>query len=155
MTVKYKKQILRITNDWIVHRNEFYDIDPLDEIPEDDKFFNIYSQEDLLLIQKGQFYIDLGWYGHNYPIDLKNQMTGFMLVLYKGQDLNNCELLELIRTKSKSEIASSINRIVELVNVDFYNGKTGYIIDENDTEYRHIGQHFQYSVSRNLNELME
>lgn len=152
MTVEYKKQILSITNDWIVHRNEFYDIDPLDDIPEDDKFINIYCQEDLLCIQKGQFHLDLGWYG---PDDLKNQMAGFMLVLFKGQDWNNCELLELIRTKSKSEIANSINQIVELVNVDFYNGKSGYKIDENDTEYRHIGQHSQYSVSRNLNELIE
>lgn len=63
MTTDYKKQILGITNDWIIHRYEFYDIDPFDDIPEDDKFFNIYSQEDLLLMQKGQFHLDIGWYG--------------------------------------------------------------------------------------------
>jgi len=152
MTAHYKKQILRITNDWTIHRDEFYDIDPLDDIPEDDKFFNIYSQEDLLSIQKGQLHLDLGWYGFD---DLNNLMTGFMLVLYKGQDWNNCELFELIRTKSKPEIVDSINRIVELVNCDFYSGKTGYKIDENDTEYRYIGQHSQYSVSRNLIELIK
>lgn len=136
MTAVYKKQALRITNEWEIHRNEFYDIDPLDNIPEDDKYSNLYSQEDILFIEKGQFTPDLGWYGSNL---LNEQLTGFMLVLFKGHDWNSCELLELVRTKSKSEIANRINQFIELVDINYYNKKTGYIIDENDTEYRYIG----------------
>lgn len=148
MSAELSKQKIVLSKEWIIHRNEFYDIDPMDDnILEDDKLWNIYCQEDLFFIQNGQYNIDLGWYGSD---DLKDKWTGYMLVLYKGENWNNCELFELIRTKSKSDVVNSINQIVDLVNSDFYNDKSGYLINENG----YIGQHAQYSVSKNLNELI-
>jgi len=58
--VKYKYQSLFIPSDWIVRRNEFYDIDPKGIAPEEHNFSNIYCQEDLLLIEKGRYHLDLG-----------------------------------------------------------------------------------------------
>jgi len=151
MTGEYKKQELEVPDGWVVIWNEFYDIDPLDDIPEDDKYMNLYIVEDLFYFRKEQFHLDLGWYGSD---NLNEPFTGFMLVLFRGKDFHNCELLELVRTKSKSEIIFWINKFFELVNIDFYNEKNGYKINENDEEYRYFGQYSQYSVSRDLYELI-
>jgi len=145
----YKKQTLEIPPDWKIGRNEFYDIE---NIAEDDKWMNIYIQEDMLLLEKGNYLLDLGWYGSD---NLNDQKTGYMLVFIRGENWNNCELLELIRTQSKSLIVESINEILKAETEGFYEDKSGYLIDENDEEYRFIGQHYRYSVMNNLNELVK
>ena len=148
----YKKQTLEIPSDWEIRRNEFYDIDPIDDISDDDKLTNIYIQEDMLLLEKGNYLLDLGWYGSD---NLNNQTTGYMLVFFRGENWNNCELLELIRTQSKNIIVESINEILKAATEGFYEDKSGYRIDENNEEYRFIGQHYRYSVKNNLNELVK
>ncbi len=150
--MKYQLQSLSLPENWKISRNAFYDIDSGDEVSEDDKFINIYGQEDMLLIVNGDYYLDLGWYGSD---DLDNELTGYMLVFYKGENWNNCELLELKRSKSKSEIINKINQILEAYETGFFNDKHGYEISENQKEYRYIGQHFQYSIMNNLNELIK
>ena len=147
-----KKQTLEIPSDWEIRRNEFYDIDPIDDISDDDKLTNIYIQENILLLERGNYRLDLGWYGSD---NLNNQTTGFMLVFIRGENWNNCELLELIRTQSKTLIVESINEILKAESEGFYEDKSGYRIDENDEEYRFIGQHYRYSVMKNLNELVK
>lgn len=83
MNIQYKIQVLEIPLNWKIKRNVFYDINPTDDITEDDKYNNIYCQEDLLLIKKNDYNIDLGWYGAD---NLKSDKTGFYLYLFRGLD---------------------------------------------------------------------
>ena len=143
---------LKISQHWKIRRNVFFDIDPSDELSEDYKFCNIYCQEDLLWMSYFDYNLDLGWYGDD---DLDDENTGFMLVLYRGEDWNNCELLELKRTKSKKDIVDKIEEISEVVISGFFDDKKGYEISENQADYRYIGQHRNYSVMNNFNELLK
>jgi hypothetical protein len=152
MMTEYKLQTLEIPPDWEIRCNQFYDIEPMDDIPESDKFHNIYMIEDMLLLEKGRYHLDLGWYGSD---DLKDQRTSYMLVLFRGESWHNCELLELIRSRSKMFITKSINEILKAVTDSFYDNKPGYRIDENDEDGRYIGKHFQYSIRNDLNEIIK
>src|SRR5687767_1859843 len=105
LTPKYKHQRLDISSDWTVVRNEFYDIDPAENVTEDDKHDNIYCQEDLLYLTKGDYHLDLGWYGYD---NLTSDTTGYCIHLYRGDNWNNAELLEKFRSKSKKIIADKI-----------------------------------------------
>lgn len=152
MKRQYNLQRIELSKDWLIIKHEFYDIAPNDEISEEDKFLNLYCREDLLLLQNREYHLDLGWYGSD-KLDIST--TGYMLVLFRGESWNNCELLELIRTQSKNLIVESINEILKAETEGFYEDKSGYRIDENDEEYRFIGQHYRYSVKNNLNELVK
>lgn len=61
--MSHRKQELDIQVDWEIKRNEFYDIDPFDNLSADDKDALIFVQEDMLWIKKENYNIDLGWYG--------------------------------------------------------------------------------------------
>jgi len=149
--MKYKLQSLDIPKEWEIKRNLFYDIDPMDNLPEDDKFENIYCQEDMLSITNGDYKLDLGWYGAN---ELDNGTTGFMLVLFKGKDWNNCDLFELHRTKSKEIVIKKMEELLKAVTKGFFDGKQGYEISDNQSSHRFIGEHQNYSTLNNTNELI-
>jgi hypothetical protein len=129
-TSKYKLQPLDITPEWIIKRNEFYNISPIDNVPEEDKFDNIYCQEDLLLLQKGNYHLDLGWYGLD---SLDNNMTGYCIHLFKGDSWLNNELLVKIRTKDKNEIVDKIHKLIKAVDNDEFSGLRGYQITDDNT----------------------
>ena len=130
MTQKYNLQILDISSDWTIERNVFYDIDPEDSISEDDKHDNIYSQEDLLYLTKGNYHLDLGWYGYD---NLDSETTGYCIHLFRGDNWNNADLLEKFRSKSKSAITDKIIECVKAVDLGDFDKLTGYRVDENDT----------------------
>jgi hypothetical protein len=96
LTQKYNLQQLDISSDWTVVRNVFYDIDPADNSSEDDKEVYIYCQEDLLYLKKDNYHLDLGWYGYD---NLTNDRTGYCIHLFRGDNWNNGELLEKLRSK--------------------------------------------------------
>jgi hypothetical protein len=107
----------------------FYDIDPLDNVTEDDKYDNIYCQEDLLYLANGDYHLDLGWYGYD---DLTSDITGYCIHLFRGKTWNNAELLEKFRSKSKGAIVDKIVELAKLVDLGNFDKLTGYIVDEND-----------------------
>ena len=94
MREKYNIQRLDISSGWKVLRNVFFDIDPTDNVPEDDKYFNIYCQEDLLYFRKDNYHLDLGWYGND---DLTNERTGYCIHLFRDDNWNKSELLEKLQ----------------------------------------------------------
>ncbi len=112
--MKYKHQQLDIPPDWMIVRNEFYDIDPKDNIPENDKFENLYCQEDLLYLTKEYYHIDLGWYGSD---NLANDNTGYCIYLFKGKNWNDSDLIEKFFSRDKQTITNKINEIIMLVNL--------------------------------------
>ena len=129
MVAKYKKVDLEISTGWNVERNEFYDIDPNDEVPDDDKFFNIYVEEDMLAIKKGRIFLDLGWYGGE---DSSNEYSGYCIHLIRGNSWNDCELLEKFRSRSKNAVVDKINELILAVDRGEYDELEGLRVDEND-----------------------
>lgn len=126
----YKLQSLDLPSDWSVRRNEFYDIDPTDNIPEDDKFLNIYCQEDLLLIQKENYHLDLGWYGSD---NLDNELTGYCIHLFNGDSWLISELLVKFRSKDKNEIVDQINSLIKTVDNKDFERLIGYQVSEENS----------------------
>lgn len=122
--LEYSLAKIKIPTEWNIKRNVFYDIDPLDEISEDDKFDNIYYQEDLLWIQKGDLNIDLGWYGG------EDSSAGFCIVFYKGKSWNDCELFEVFRSRNKNTIIKRLEFLVDSVINGLIDSKNGYVISE-------------------------
>ncbi len=103
-----------LTSNWKILRDEFYDIDPFDKsITENDKSVNVFQQEDLLLLNNGEYFIDLGWYGGN-------QNGHYTLYLYKGENWHNCQLLEKYSTIEYQFLTESINTIARNVDDKFY-----------------------------------
>lgn len=140
-------RLLEIPTDWRIHNNQLDGLDPFDDNIFDSNFQQNFFNEDLLWIQNGHYHIDLGWYGSE---DFSLPTTGFMLVLYRGQNWNNCELLELTRLKSLSQILIVLKEILEFVSDDLYSDFDGYRIDDG-SDNRYIGQHLHFSVrSQNL-----
>ena len=129
LTQSYNLQQLDISSDWTVVRNVFYDIDPSDNVSDDDKYENIYCQEDLLYLTKGHYHLDLGWYGCD---NLTNEATGYCIHLFRGDNWNNAELLEKVRSKSKNVIVDKLAEIAKAVNLGEFEELTGCIVDEND-----------------------
>ena len=129
MTQKYNLQQLDISSDWTVVRNVFYDIDPADDVSEDDKYDNIFCQEDLLLLTKGDYNLDLGWYGYD---NLSSDTTGYCIHLFRGDNWNNAELLEKLRSKDKQFIVKKINDLINAVDIGDFDNFIGYIVNEND-----------------------
>lgn len=128
LTQKYNIQSLDISPDWKIVRNVFLDIDPKDNIPEEDKLDNIYCQEDLLYMTKNNYHLDLGWYGYT----LVNDKTGYCINLFRGENWNNGELLEKFRSKEKQVIVAKINELINAVDTGYFDNLTGYIVNEND-----------------------
>jgi len=111
---KMKNSFIQITKQWQIIRDEFYEIDPLDNsIDEEKKYNDLFCQEDLLWVQKSDFNIDLGWYG-------EEEKGYFGLYLYKGIDWHNCQLLEKRNTKDYESIVESINRLIKNVDTGRY-----------------------------------
>jgi len=129
MTQKYNIQRLDISSDWKVVRNVFFDIDPKDNVSEDDKYDNIYCQEDLLYLTKSNYHLDLGWYGND---NLTNERTGYCIHLFRGDNWSSGELLEKLRSKNKEVIVKKINDLIKSVDIGYFDKLTGYIVDEND-----------------------
>ena len=147
MAKKYKLQELDISSDWSILQNEFYDIDPKDNIPEDDKFFNIYCLEDLLYLTKGMYHLDLGWYGSD---KLTKPYTGFCIYLFRGNNWHDCEFLEKFRSQEKQVIVTKINEFIHAVNLGDYENKVGYRFDENDTTKENEFGNLHYYSARKL-----
>ena len=126
---KYNIQRLGISKDWEIVRNIFFDIDPNENIQEDDKYDSIYSQEDLMYLTKDNYHLDLGWYGYD---NLTNDKTGFCIHLFRGDNWNNVELLEKLRSKDKQVIVKKINEFIISVDNGEYEEQIGYKVDEND-----------------------
>ena len=126
---KYNIQRLGISKDWEIVRNIFFDIDPNENIQEDDKYDSIYSQEDLMYLTKDNYHLDLGWYGYD---NLTNDKTGFCIHLFRGDNWNKVELLEKLRSKDKQVIVKKINEFIISVDNGEYEEQIGYKVDEND-----------------------
>jgi hypothetical protein len=122
----FKKQELKITSGWTVNRYEFYDVDPADDVPIEEKEVHIFCQEDMLWITKGSYTLDLGWYGGD------RSKAGYCIFLFRGSSWNTCDLLEIFRSKCKDEITEKINAFIQLVDNQTYDDLRGYRIDEND-----------------------
>ena len=129
MIEKYNLQQLDISYNWTVVRNVFYDIDPADNVSEDDKRDNIFCQEDLLYLTKGDYHLDLGWYGYD---NLTSDTTGYCIHLFRGNNWNNAELLEKLRSKDKQVIVEKINDLIKAVDIGEFDNLTGCLVDEND-----------------------
>lgn len=146
MTRKYTLQRLDISSDWTIERNVFYDIDPTDNISEDDKHNNIYYQENLLHLTKGSYHLDLGWYGCK---NLDKDTTGYCIYLFRGDNWNNAELLEKFRSKSKSAVIDKIIEYAKAVDLGDFDKLTGYRVDENDSTNQNDFSDFDtYSARR-------
>lgn len=144
--MSFKKQRLDTPTDWDIKRNEFYDIDPLDNSSPTDKETLIFAQEDLLWISKGDYNIDLGWYGGR---DIESKDSGFCIHLFRGNNWNKCELLEKFRSKNKKDIVDKLNFFVSSVDNNDYRGLTGYKIDEDEDGNLNSMSDFEfYSVKK-------
>jgi hypothetical protein len=119
---------MKITSGWTINKHEFYDVDPLDNVPIEDKETLIFFVEDILWIAKGSYNLDLGWYG---GVESKD---GYCVVLYRGDSWNKCDLLEIFRSKNKNEITEKINTLIHLVDSGKYDSVGGYRIDDDDKE---------------------
>ena len=109
-----KNSKIKLSSDWKIHRDVFYDINPWDDtIPEDERYTNVHIQEDLFLIELKGNCLDLGWYG-----GVENGFFG--LHLFHGNDWHNCHLLEKREIKDYDELISTINRIIENVEMGKY-----------------------------------
>lgn len=137
----YPKQKLSITPGWQIVRNEFYDIDPSDKAPQEDKYLLIYTEQTLLWIKKGDYHIDLGWYGY------EAKEAGYQAYLYRGEEWRKCQLLEAHRSTKKNDIVEKLNNWITAVdNLDYDNLK-GYLIDhEDENNNNEMVDHSFYSV---------
>ena len=118
-----------ISSGWEVVQNVFFDIDLSNNISEKDKDENICSQEDLLYLTKGNYHLDLGWYGSD---DLTNDRTGYCIHLFRGNNWNNGELLEKFRSKEKQVTVTKINELIHAVDRGDFDKLTGYIVNDKD-----------------------
>lgn len=106
----YNKFVFNLPKGWKIFKNDFYQIDLSDDaIPEKDKFIWIYYNEDILLIEKNDFHLDLGWYGE--------ENGEYCIHFFKGNWLNG-ELLEKYSSRESKKIAARIQEIL----VAFENG---------------------------------
>ncbi len=144
MAYKSKLQHLEIPSDWTVRRNVFYELDPRDEVPEDDKFYDIYCQEDMLYLTKGKFHLDLGWYGGD---DLNNGYSGYCIHLLRGENWLNSELLEKRGSQTQKVIVNMIEEFIRAVDSGEFDELTGYKVDNEDDNNTNMFEDFDtYSV---------
>ena len=109
-----KNSSIIISDQWEIKRDEFYEIDPMDDsIDAERKFNNLFCQENLLWIQKSDYNLDLGWYG-------EENKGHFGLYLYKGDDWHNCQLLEKRNTNDYKSVIDLINGLVNNVDSERY-----------------------------------
>ncbi len=109
-----RNSLLHVSNRWKVLRDEFYEIDPLDDSIDDErKEMDLFGQEDLFLICKDDFNLDLGWYG-------QGDEGFFGLYLFKGENWHNCQLLEKRKISEYPSIINVINEFVKNVDLGKY-----------------------------------
>lgn len=102
--MNFELQKLKIPEGWLIEYNQFYDVFPSEEtVNSVDTVFN----EDILQFthKSRNRLIDLGWYPEG---DFSRGAFG--LVVYEG-DFNGT-LLYNLRTRSKEEVVSVINRLL-------------------------------------------
>jgi hypothetical protein len=137
-TIKMRNSSIHISNLWEVKRDEFYEIDPLDDSIDDERKFNdLFCQEDLLWIKKSDFNIDLGWYG-------EKEKGHFGLYLYKGTDWHNCQLFEKRNTNNYKSIIDFINQLIKNVDSGRY--------DSTMVKFTSIDEYSESEVISVLNE---
>jgi hypothetical protein len=142
--MKIEKQVLHIPAEWEIVRNEFYDIDPFDQSSVEDKDTLIFDQEDMLWIRKGDYNIDLGWYGGN---KLSDSRVGYCLYLYRGISWNKCELLEKYKSQNKTNIVDRLVAVIASIDHGEYESLKGYVINEDDSANRNsMSDHEFYSA---------
>ncbi|KQC02794.1 hypothetical protein [Pedobacter sp. Hv1] len=129
METKIALQQLDISSNWAIVRNVFYDIDPADNVNEEDKYVHIYCQEDLLYLIKDNYHLDLGWYGSD---NLSDEHTGYCIHLFRGDNWNNAELLEKFRSKSKLIIVNKIAEFMKAIELGEFDNLSGYSVNESD-----------------------
>ena len=144
MNQKYRLAIPEFPKGWMTDcNNNFYDIDPGDNISLDDKFEFIFWQEDMIQIRNGEFLLDLGWYGQD---DLDSPYCGYGLILFRGSDFKHCELLEKYRSKSKNDVVKRIFALFDAVDKGFYENRSGYLINEDDMSKMRISEYDPFTL---------
>ena len=144
MAYQSKLQQLDIPADWTVRRNVFYEIDPKDDIPEDNKFYDIYCQEDMLYLTKGEYHLDLGWYGGDV---LDNANAGYCIHLFRGENWLHSELLEKRDSQTQKGIVNMIEEFMRAVDFGEFDNQTGYKVDNEDDRNENRFEDFNtYSV---------
>jgi hypothetical protein len=126
----YKRVKFRFSSAWYIERNEFYDIDPEDNVDELDKYWNIYVQEDLLAMKNGNILLDLGWYGGEFS----NESAGCCIHLIRGKSWSDGELLEKFYSRNKEVIKDKVNELIDAVDNGEYESLKGFRVDENDPD---------------------
>jgi len=118
-----EKYQFELPEGWRVYKNEFYKIDPSEDLPYDDKFYFIYYGEDMLLIENDHFHLDLGWQG--------GENGQYTIHFFKGNWLVG-ELLEKFRSKKSALIAERIVEILTAFKDGQFDNLRGYVVDDND-----------------------
>lgn len=133
-----KNSSIIISDQWEIKRDEFYEIDPMDDsIDAERKFNDLFCQENLLWIQKSDYNLDLGWYG-------KENKGHFGLYLYKGDDWHNCQLLEKRNTNDYKSVIDLINGLINNVDSERY--------ESIETGVGSIDDHWESDIVTVLNE---
>ena len=109
---------------WKIRRNVFTTIDPKDDFPMEVKDAEIFDQEDMLLVQNGEYILDLGWYGDKAE-------GSFCIHFIKGHWLTGC-LLEKFRSRNQQEIKHRIEDIMNSFELNDFADIQGYCVNDND-----------------------
>ncbi len=63
---------------------------------------------------------------------MSSDTTGYCIHLFRGDNWNNAELLEKLRSKDKQFIVKKINDLINAVDIGDFDNFIGYIVNEND-----------------------
>ncbi|HEX2617136.1 MAG TPA: hypothetical protein VHL57_06315 [Flavobacteriales bacterium] len=110
---------LDIPAGWTVLKNAFYDIGEVDRLSESDRWAYLFGLNDMLMLTKGAYCLDLGWYG---GADVHGPRSGYRLHLLRGAWYNG-ELLERFSSKDRHVIADRVQRFMRQVDAGAYEGR--------------------------------
>lgn len=116
---------------WHIVKNDFDDISKPDEYP----------IEDILLIQKDDLNLDVGWYG--------GFEGKYCLLFFKGSWLKG-ELLEKLSSRDKDLIFQRIEEITFQYEKGAYDKLNGYLVDEDDSSNQNIFTEFPDFMLRQI-----
>ncbi len=98
----------------------------------------------MLYLTKGEFHLDLGWYGGD---DLDNGHSGYYVHLLRGENWLNSELLEKRRSQTQKVIIDMIEELIKAVDNGEFDNLTGYKVDSgNATNENDFSDFDTYSV---------
>lgn len=106
---------LSIPSTWTVLKNEFYDIADANQLSELDHLVCLFGLEDMLMLQRGAYCLDLGWYG----AEMSDPGAGYRLCLFRGQWYNG-DLMERFSSKDRHVIAEGIQCFIRQVDEGAY-----------------------------------